>query len=107
MNAEPTKRPDTLLLSESTGYKNHEIACPGCGDRYVHPLLSEMRTGIETYTSPAGERGSWVEIPMSCEICNPKGEEGFSVVFAFHKGQTFLTVLGRLPDWYNPAAASR
>jgi|KBSMisStaDraftv2_1062788.scaffolds.fasta_scaffold00244_41 hypothetical protein len=93
-----TRHPDALRLSDTWGRQDKfEIACPTCGDSYVHPLFTEIRNETtDSYTSPAGERGSWIEIPMACEHCDFDSERlhpGFSVVIAFHKGQTFLSVL--------------
>jgi hypothetical protein len=81
-----------LRLSE--GYNTSpfptQMLCPGCAtdQPYVHwddPIVHHT----DHYTCPTGERGSWIDIPMWCE----EGHH-FHLVVAFHKGFTFLRVVG-------------
>jgi hypothetical protein len=73
-----------------------ELLCPECEAReaaYVHwePAVTHETDG---YTSPTGERGSWLDVPMRCE-----NGHHFHLVLAFHKGFTFVHLVAGGPSY--------
>ena len=81
----------SLGAFEANGYGGRELLCPYCGQRefaYVHwqaPAIHET----DGYTAPTGERGSWLDVPLWCEL----GGHHFHLVIAFHKGCTYVHIV--------------
>ena len=74
-----------LPLADGSGYP-WRVLCPVCRFDYTHFAPDDVHVeATDDYTSPIGNRGSWIAVPMWCE-------EGHSwrLVIGFHKGQTFL-----------------
>lgn len=83
------------------GAEGHQALCPGCGTDYVHPDFSSLHIEhTDDYTSPLGNRGSWVALPMWCENCCAR----WRIAVGFHKGFTFLGCV-RDPDAAAPWGA--
>ncbi len=75
--------------SGATGiaWPHWQLICPICGNDYVYPDEGESEWVVtDGYSSPLGNRGSWIPIPMRCEVA----EHSWRLVIGFHKGMTFM-----------------
>jgi hypothetical protein len=78
------------------GLGEAQLLCPYCGENYVHPRLRaaygdeaytlDSGPSHRDYTSPLGNRGDWLAIPVCGESCG----HIWRFVIGFHKGEVFL-----------------
>ena len=76
------KRPQ---LTESYFGRDYlHIACPKCGNDYVHEGSPEVLKGEDSYKAWLG-RGNAIRIPFTCEH-----DHEFDLMLGHHKGNTHL-----------------